>query len=275
MLLRSVHFACLPKRTRHLLAVTAVVHGRLTCSAAPWSGLAGIAQRIETRGESPIDLRRVALTAAFGGLAVGPAGAAWYQWLDDLVLKLGLACSTKSLLLKCALDNFIWTPVHLLGFFSYGCLAIDGMTRPELVQKLQDAFLPTLCTEMLLWPPVMALVFHCVPVRHQLLAINVGGILDAAFLSFVRTRSDEQDEAEAMQASQQQVQQHAASSSSSSEPRRKDAGAAASGAAPQAAGAWESQDLITAGKLALLAACSASATGNGLMPNVGVSGKRF
>ncbi|KAG2437359.1 hypothetical protein HXX76_006014 [Chlamydomonas incerta] len=162
-------------------------------SALLWGLGDAMAQRIEARcrGEAAADCRRTALTAAFGGGVIGPAGHAWYQALESLVLRCGLAGSSRrSMLLKVVLDNLVYSPAYVLAFFAFGCLAIDRLSPAEFRDQLRSQFVPTMLAEALVWPPYMALVFSRVPVPHQLLAVNVATLFDVCFLSWVRCTHD-------------------------------------------------------------------------------------
>ncbi len=97
--------------------------------------------------------------------------------------------TTSSLVHSClqtAADNLLYSPLYVLGFFAYGCLAIDGMTGQQFNEKLRSEFVPTMVAEAVLWPPYMAFVFSKVPVQHQLLAVNVATLFDVCFLSWIR-----------------------------------------------------------------------------------------
>ncbi|KAG2453141.1 hypothetical protein HYH02_002467 [Chlamydomonas schloesseri] len=162
-------------------------------SALLWGMGDAMAQRIEARcrGDAAPDGRRTALTAAFGGAVIGPAGHAWYQALEALVLRCGLAGSSRrAMLLKVVLDNLVYSPAYVLAFFAFGCLAIDRLSPAEFREQLRSQFVPTMLAEALVWPPYMALVFSRVPVPHQLLAVNVATLFDVCFLSWVRCAHD-------------------------------------------------------------------------------------
>lgn len=88
--------------------------------------------------------------------------------------------------LQTAADNLLYSPLYVLGFFAFGCLAIDGMTGQQFNEKLRSEFVPTMVAEAVLWPPYMAFVFSKVPVQHQLLAVNVATLFDVCFLSWIR-----------------------------------------------------------------------------------------
>lgn len=51
-------------------------------------------------------------------------------------------------------------------------------------------FLPTLTAEVSIWPIVQSVNFSVVPLKHQLLVINVFTIMDAAFMSWARNQED-------------------------------------------------------------------------------------
>ncbi|GFR47712.1 hypothetical protein Agub_g9466, partial [Astrephomene gubernaculifera] len=162
-------------------------------TAALWGLGDCMAQRIETRGRGGVDARRAALTAAFGGIVIGPAGHFWYILLERLVLRMGLVSATKSMLVKVALDNLIYNPCYVLSFFAYGCLVIDRLSLPEFADQLREQFMPTMLAEAAVWPPYMAAVFSRVPVQHQLLAVNVATLFDVCFLSWMRTNSSSEN----------------------------------------------------------------------------------
>ncbi|KAG2487232.1 hypothetical protein HYH03_014204 [Edaphochlamys debaryana] len=182
-------------------------------SAALWGLGDALAQRIE--GPSPRsgpDLRRVALTAAFGGAVIGPLGHAWYLGLDQLVLRLGLAGTRRAMLLKVLVDNLVYSPAYVAAFFAFGSVVIDGISARQLGAKMRRELMPTLIAEALVWPPYMALVFGRVPVQHQLLAVNVATLFDVCFLSWARTHAQPEPEPDTcVSASAEHVAEHVAS----------------------------------------------------------------
>ncbi|GLC42063.1 Protein Mpv17 [Pleodorina starrii] len=235
-------------------------------SALLWGLGDAMAQRIETRGRGGVDSRRVALTAAFGGAVIGPAGHGWYLMLESLVLKLGLACSIKSMLLKVAVDNLLYSPAYVLAFFAFGCMAIDGLSPAQFSAKMRQEFLPTMLAEAMVWPPYMCAVFSRVPVQHQLLAVNVATLFDVCFLSWMRTKDDAGQMAG--QAQQQQQHQQQGAEAFADVVRSRDAAAAALLPRRDA----PSDENLNLGRMALMAAsatCSTSGCGGlfwGLRP---------
>lgn len=75
-------------------------------------------------------------------------------------------------------------------FFAWGCALIDHSGWPEFKRKMRVDFLPTLTAEVSIWPIVQSVNFSVVPLKHQLLVINVFTIMDAAFMSWARNQED-------------------------------------------------------------------------------------
>lgn len=177
-----------------------------------------LAQRLK---KQPLDLKRTALTAAFGGIVIGPAGepgkarhhhcaqdrycprqrhrllyiclqccvhagGAWYHGLDSLAGLLAEPGTPAFLALKTLLDGIIWNAFTIATFFLYGELAIDGGSMQSAQEKLSHEFMPTFCLEAALWPPIMYAVFKRLPVAHHLLAVNLVTVLDVTLLAWCR-----------------------------------------------------------------------------------------
>lgn len=56
------------------------------------------------------------------------------------------------------------------------------LLQQDVCNKVRADFLPTYMTAMLFWPLYMMVVFSQVPVAMQLLAVNVGCLVDATFM---------------------------------------------------------------------------------------------
>lgn len=82
------------------------------------------------------------------------------------------------------------TALFPAAFFAWGCALIDHSGWPEFKRKMRVDFAPTLAAEMSLWPIVQSVNFSLVPLKHQLLVINVFTIIDAAFMSWARNQED-------------------------------------------------------------------------------------
>lgn len=141
--------------------------------------------------EFKVDWKRVAITSMFGVGFVGPVGHFWYEGLDRF-LSLRLQLQPKSLRLvgtKVAMDTLIFGPIHLLVFLSYMGFS-SGKNARQVKEVVKRDFLPALVVEGGVWPLAQAVNFRFVPVRYQLLYVNVFCLLDSAFLSWMEQQKD-------------------------------------------------------------------------------------
>ncbi|KAF3441930.1 hypothetical protein FNV43_RR15845 [Rhamnella rubrinervis] len=138
-----------------------------------------------------INWKRVGITSAFGFGFVGPVGHFWYEGLDRFIrLKLQLQPkSARFIATKVALDSLTFGPLDLVVFFTYMGLA-TGNSVDQVKEGLKRDFLPALVLEGGIWPIFQVVNFRYVPVRYQLLYVNVFCLLDSAFLSWVEQQKD-------------------------------------------------------------------------------------
>ncbi|KAI4380026.1 hypothetical protein MLD38_006260 [Melastoma candidum] len=152
-------------------------------------------RRLQISEEDPkfkfkVDTKRVAITSTFGFGFVGPLGHFWYQGLDRFIrLKLKMQPrSARFVATKLAIDGVI-VPLDLLIFFSY--MGFSAGKNAEQVKKdLKRDFLPALVMEGGIWPLFQVVNFQYVPVRYQLLYVNMLCLLDSAFLSWLEQQKD-------------------------------------------------------------------------------------
>lgn len=145
----------------------------------------------KAKEEEATDWKRVALASSFGVGFVGPVGHLWYEGLERFVIH-GLKLRPNSLRFiatKVACDCLLFGPIHLLAFFTYMGL-MSGRPWEEVKHDVERDFIPTYMTEGLGWGFVQVANFRLVPVRHQLLFVNVFCLIDSAFLSWVKHQDD-------------------------------------------------------------------------------------
>lgn len=178
-----------------LWAVGDVTAQYITHSAA--AAAASSKKRLQLSATEPaddkflIDWRRVAVTSMFGIGFVGPVGHFWYEGLEKFIShKLHLMPQTaRSVATKVAMDGLIFGPVHLFVFFTYMGLSA-GKTIPEVKEDLKRNYFPALVLEGGVWPIVQVFNFRYVPVKYQLLYVNLFCLLDSAFLSWLEQQKD-------------------------------------------------------------------------------------
>nr|XP_028965633.1 PXMP2/4 family protein 2-like isoform X2 [Malus domestica] len=145
----------------------------------------------DTDANFKVNWKRVAITSTFGFAFVGPVGHFWYEGLDKFI-KLKLHLQPKSaqfVAAKVAMDGLIFGPLDLLVFFTYMGFS-TGKNSVQVKEDLKRDFLPALALEGGVWPIVQTANFRYVPVRYQLLYVNIFCLLDSAFLSWVEQQKD-------------------------------------------------------------------------------------
>lgn len=90
---------------------------------------------------------------------------------------------------KVAADGLIFGPLDLLIFFSYMGLA-SGRSVNQVKEDVKRDFLPALIVGGTVWPIVQVANFRFVPVRYQLLYVNLFCLLDSSFLSWIEQQGD-------------------------------------------------------------------------------------
>lgn len=114
-----------------------------------------------------------------------------YEGLDKFInhkLKL-MPKTAQSVATKVAMDGLIFGPIHLFVFFTYMGLSA-GKTIPEVKEDLKRNYFPALVLEGGVWPIVQIFNFRYVPVKYQLLYVNLFCLLDSAFLSWLEQQKD-------------------------------------------------------------------------------------
>lgn len=174
---------------RHPLLVNMATSGALWAAG---DTLSQVIQRRPTRCRQSSDghgeeggIQRTACTGAFGGLVFGPLGHAWYTWLHSLALAFGVPGSMRYIIAKTLADNIIFTPVYVGLFMAFSSLLISRSGPAATANRMQKDFLPTVAAEGVIWPPIMAMLFKCIPLSHQLLAVNAITVADVAFLAWL------------------------------------------------------------------------------------------
>jgi len=114
-----------------------------------------------------------------------------YEGLDRFIrLRLQLQPNSfRFVATKVAIDGFIFGPLDLLVFFTYMGFS-TGKSVPQIKEDVKRDFLPALILEGGIWPIVQVANFRYIPVRYQLLYVNLFCLLDSCFLSWVEQQQD-------------------------------------------------------------------------------------
>ncbi|XVF00705.1 hypothetical protein REPUB_Repub04eG0024400 [Reevesia pubescens] len=87
------------------------------------------------------------------------------------------------------MDDLIFGPFDLFVFFTYMGFS-TGKSVAQVKEDVKRDFLPALILEGGVWPIVQVAKFRYVPVRYQLLYVNIFCLLDSAFLSWMEQQKD-------------------------------------------------------------------------------------
>lgn len=114
-----------------------------------------------------------------------------YEGLDRFV-RLRLQLQPKSLRFvgaKVATDALVFGPLDLVVFFTYMGLS-SGKSVSQVKEDVKRDFIPAFVLGGGVWPIVQVANFKFVPVRYQLLYVNIFCLLDSAFLSWLEQQQD-------------------------------------------------------------------------------------
>ncbi|KAG9456085.1 hypothetical protein H6P81_000593 [Aristolochia fimbriata] len=165
--------------------------GDIAAQAITQSTVNAKKEHADEREKLKINWQRVAITSMFGFGFVGPIGHYWYEGLDRFI-KMRLKLQPKSarfVAAKVGLDGLIFGPLDLLVFFSYMGLS-NGKNLVQVKEAVKRDFIPAFVLEGGIWPVVQVANFRYVPVRYQLLYVNVFCLVDSAFLSWLEQQQD-------------------------------------------------------------------------------------
>ena len=139
---------------------------------------------------SGINWKRTAHQTMYASLLWGPVAHHWYHWLDRWANRIVTSrIPTRLLATKLVLEITCLHPVGLFAYFTVLGLLRGDAWEPTIRQQLQRDYLPSLALEVALWTPLDALNFAWVPVRHQLLVVNCGCLVESIGLSYIQNNA--------------------------------------------------------------------------------------
>ncbi|GBB87253.1 hypothetical protein RclHR1_01370014 [Rhizophagus clarus] len=144
-------------------------------------------QYVEQRGLKSLDFYRTLRLGGFGLCIAGPSTAIWYRSLDRFVI---MKNPTLGLLTRVALDQAIFAPCFITTFFVSQAL-LEGQEKSQILEKLRDAFVPTLINNYKLWPAVQLINFQFVPLNYRTLVVNIVALGWNTYLSVINKKSSD------------------------------------------------------------------------------------
>lgn len=156
---------------------------QVVTSASLW-GFGDIAAQAVGGTGKEFDQRRCFWTAMFGAAFIGPVGHHWYLGLEKFCCRAFKKGSTRFLIGKVFLDSAILGPIYVAAYFGFSFMILQRGRWDDFKKRMERDFLPTVAAELVFWPAFQVWNFVKVPVKHQLLAVNMMCVVDAAFLSW-------------------------------------------------------------------------------------------
>ncbi|KAK2589182.1 hypothetical protein KPH14_001998 [Odynerus spinipes] len=117
--------------------------------------------------------------AIYGCFIAGPVLHAWYKWLDSFYR----GKSTKVILTKLVLDQFILTPVLLLLFFTSMSLM---ESKSNIFAEFKAKFVKTFQTSCLFWIPVQFFNFVLIPPALRITYISIAALCWVNILCYIK-----------------------------------------------------------------------------------------
>mmetsp|Transcript_3661 Transcript_3661/g.6889 ORF Transcript_3661/g.6889 Transcript_3661/m.6889 type:complete len:327 (+) Transcript_3661:119-1099(+) len=110
---------------------------------------------------------------------VAPVLHHWYQFINRTVP----GRSFNRVLQRTFYDEFVFSPVYLTAFL--GMLwKLEGAKNQDILKMVQSECPSIIVAEWIIWVPTMVVTFRYVPVKFQVLVINIIGVVWQTFLAY-------------------------------------------------------------------------------------------
>ncbi|KAH9110448.1 hypothetical protein LEN26_003378 [Aphanomyces euteiches] len=154
-----------------------------TLSSGAIAGIGDVVSQLGIEDAETFDVRRLVIFTAVGGVYIAPLLHVSYGLLNRLFV----GVSTKVVLQRVAVDQFVLTPTFFVSYFALmQTLAADDVTIEE---KLRQEWWPTVQTNWVVWVPAMWINFRYIALPYQVLFSNVVSLFWNAYMSFVSHRA--------------------------------------------------------------------------------------
>ncbi|ODV65451.1 hypothetical protein HYPBUDRAFT_114012 [Hyphopichia burtonii NRRL Y-1933] len=145
-----------------------------------------LAQKISN---GKFDSARLARAMVYGSIFFAPIGTKWYKTLPKFKFP-GYNNSFLNTLTRVGVDQLVFAPIAIPTYYSVmTVLENPPNLLPTIKSKLNDNWLNTLQTNWLVWPVVQLVNFSLIPLRFQLLFVNLVSIGWNCYLSMALNSS--------------------------------------------------------------------------------------
>jgi len=144
---------------------------------------------ISKDGKQTFDKERSARMGLVG-LSQGPPHHYWYLYLDKLLPGKSNNVISKKILA----DQIIAAPFFAITFI-YGACLLEGKSLGSCWLEFKEKFPTIYLFDWCIWPPTQAINFAFVPAPYRVLYVNGVTVLWDVFLSYIKHKTDEPEEA--------------------------------------------------------------------------------
>ncbi|PVI03224.1 hypothetical protein DM02DRAFT_612443 [Periconia macrospinosa] len=123
-------------------------------------------QGVEKRGLEKHDLKRTGRMALYGGAIFGPAATTWFGFLAR---NINLKSPNGTIAARVACDQLLFAPTNMFVFLS----TMAYLEGADPKKRLEQAYVPGLTKNFMVWPWVQAVNFKYVPLDMRVLVVNV------------------------------------------------------------------------------------------------------
>uniref|UniRef100_A0A7R9WT51 Peroxisomal membrane protein MPV17 n=1 Tax=Craspedostauros australis TaxID=1486917 RepID=A0A7R9WT51_9STRA len=131
-------------------------------------------------GEFEIDWAKTGRFAFLNVVLVAPVLHYWYQFINRSVP----GSSLTRVLQRVFWDEFVFTPLYLPVVLG-SLWTLEGTSPPKVWEMIKSETMKLVMAEWVVWVPTMFLTFRYVPVKFQVLTINLVGVFWNTYLSFM------------------------------------------------------------------------------------------
>ena len=124
-----------------------------------------------------------------GAFIIGPSLRSWYILLDKIIK----GTSTTAALKKMLLDQGVWAPFFIAGFFTVSD-SLDGKSIKQIKEKLDTAYFSALKVNYMIWPWVQLANFYVIPLQHRIMVVNVVALFWNMILAWLAHQGKHEEE---------------------------------------------------------------------------------
>jgi len=145
--------------------------------------------QVAFESDRKFDFRRAAIMSFLGTALLAPTLHCWYGFLGSIVPRLvpsslsGQAAKVTGTLMRVTLDQFTFAPCFVATFMS-SVILLEGRGMGAVVDSLSKDWWGAICVNWLLWIPAQMITFAFVPLKFQVLWVNMVGLVWNSYLSF-------------------------------------------------------------------------------------------